>query len=69
MNDDNRWFRVEENNVNEIDHLPAPKEESDRRQKVEDAKQMKANGKSDYEIAQQLGVNRSTVGRWFKKDI
>ena len=69
MNDDNRWFRVEENNVNEIDYLPIPKEESDRRQKVEDAKQMKANGKSDYEIAQQLGVNRSTVGRWFKKDI
>ena len=68
MNDDNRWFDVVENDVNELDYLPMSKDESDRERKIDEAKRMKAAGMSDYEIAQQLGVNRSTVGRWFKKD-
>lgn len=58
------WYRYGE----EREHLQKPNEaEREKLDKQQQARDLKAEGKSIRDIAEQLGVPSSTVGRWVKE--
>lgn len=68
MNDDNRWFHVVENDVDELDYLPMSKEESGRERKIEEVKRMKDLNMSHSEIAENMGISKGTITKWLNKN-
>jgi len=66
MNPDTLWFEVVEENVNESDHIFMDRPVDEKQEKKNAAFEMKGLGKTQQEIADELGVNKSTVSRWFK---
>ena len=63
MNPGTLWFEF----VEESDHIFEASSSSPKEEKKNAAFQMRGEGKTYQDIAETLGVNKSTVSRWFKE--
>lgn len=68
MNPDTLWFELVEENVEESDHIFQDVPVNDKADKKNNAFQMRGEGKTLQEIADHIGVNKSTISRWFPKE-
>lgn len=67
FNPQTQWFELKEESVREADHLSFEKGESEKAKETEEMKILYAQGKTLEEIANQFGVNKSTVSRRINK--
>jgi hypothetical protein len=65
LNPDTMWFELVEEDVNEAEHIGVSSI-SDKEEKKDMATTLRKQGKSYEEIAQILGVGKTTVHRWLK---
>ena len=68
MNPETLWFELIEENVEESDHIFQDVPVNDKADKKNTAFQMRGEGKTFQEIADHIGVVKSTVSRWFPKE-
>lgn len=68
FNQETLWFELEDEKVDESFHIFAPDSPAEARAEARDiAIQLKKEGKTQEEIAKELGKNKSTICRWLKE--
>lgn len=62
------WFEVENEEVNEADHIYYPTSGKEKKEaEISGAREMKTKGMTCKEIGQELGVDKSTISRWLNE--